>query len=81
MSNDEARTLFASMIGKIAPEVDLATVDQDANLQDELDLDSVDFLNLVDMIFERTGLNIAESEYEQLSSVKASIAYLAANVS
>jgi acyl carrier protein len=77
MNTDSARALFSSLIHEIAPEVDLDAVDHTADLQDELDLDSVDFLNLVSLIYERTGLNIPETEYHNLATVDATIAYLA----
>jgi acyl carrier protein len=80
MNSDSARALFSSFIHEVAPEVDLDAVDHAANLQDELDIDSVDFLNLVSLIYERTGLDIPESDYHNLSSVDAAIAYLAAHI-
>lgn len=81
MTIDQAQATFTAMIHEIAPEIDLEEVDREANLQDELDLDSVDFLNLIEMIYERTGLDIPESEYDKLSSINSAIAYLAANAS
>ena len=81
MKDDQARELFASMIHEIAPEIDLSSMDGDANLQEELDIDSVDFLNLVQMIHDITGLNVPETDYAKMSSINACITYLAARVS
>jgi len=69
------------MIHEIAPEIDLSSMDGDANLQEELDIDSVDFLNLVQMIHDITGLNVPETDYAKMSSINACITYLAARVS
>ena len=78
MTNDEAKQLLASILRVIAPEIDLDLADNDANLRDELDLDSVDFLNFIEAIYEQTGINIPEADYSKLSSVNTCIAYLIA---
>jgi acyl carrier protein len=43
-----------------------------------LDLDSMDFNNLIIAIHERTGRNIPEADYNKLFTLKGAIAYLAA---
>ncbi len=76
MTHDEALDIFAGSLRRVAPEVDLASVDRDAPMLDELELDSMDFLSLVTELHERTGLGIPESDYELLSSVDAVVRYL-----
>lgn len=78
MNTDDARALVESVLGEIAPEVDLAAVDPDADLRDEVGLDSVDFLHLVEAIYARGGVNVPESDYWRLSSLNACVAYLGA---
>jgi acyl carrier protein len=78
VTDEEAFHLLSDLLAKIAPEIDLAVVDRDADIQEELDLDSIDFLNLVEAIHERTGLEIPESDYPKLSSLNSSARYLAA---
>jgi acyl carrier protein len=73
---DEATDAIARVLGGIAPEIDLATVSRDAELQVELDLDSMDFLNLVNGIFEETGIDVPERDYPQLQSLAAFADYL-----
>lgn len=80
MKQADASELLASILGEIAPEVDLATADWNANLQEELGLDSVDFLHLVEAIYERTGIDIPETDYARLSSLNACVAHLEATV-
>jgi acyl carrier protein len=77
MTNEDAKKLLTSILSEIAPEIDLDVVDKDANLQDELDLDSVDFLNLVEGIYEASGVDVPEADYSKLASVNTTIAYLA----
>lgn len=61
----------------IAPEVRLEEADHDADLLEELDLDSMDFLSLVTELAERTDRDIPEADYPQLGSVNATVDYLA----
>jgi acyl carrier protein len=78
MKTDDARALFEALLHRIAPEVDLDAVDPEAPLQEEVDLDSMDFLNLVTALHEKTGIDIPERDYPSLSTVAGFIAYIAA---
>jgi len=78
MNPDEARALLARLLHEIAPESDLSSVDPDALLQDELDLDSMDFLNLVTALHDETGIDVPERDYPQLATVGGFVAYVAA---
>lgn len=80
MKPDDARALLARLLHGIAPEVDLADADPDDLLQDEFDLDSMDFLNLVTALHDQTGIDVPERDYPQLASVGGFVAYLAARV-
>lgn len=76
MNRDEARNVIAQVLGQIAPEIDLTSVAADAELQLELDLDSMDFLNLVSGIHEMTGIDVPERDYPQLQSLEGCARYL-----
>lgn len=71
-----ARAVLERVLADIAPEVDLADARPDGQLQDELGLDSMDFLNLMMGIHEQTGVTIPERDYPALSTVDGVIAYL-----
>jgi acyl carrier protein len=77
---DEARTAVAHVLGQIAPEADIDTVPADADLTEELDLDSMDFLNFVIALHKATGVNVPETDYTQIASLDAAVAYLRARV-
>jgi len=79
-SAEQSRAVVVEVLHEIAPEVDLATVDLGADLRTEIDLDSMDFLNLVESIAERTGVQVPESDYEQVRSLDGLVAYVAARV-
>jgi acyl carrier protein len=78
MSEDEARDLIATVLHEVAPEVDLADVGEGQTIQEALDLDSIDFLNLVVGLHERTGIEIPERDYPELSTLEGCVAYLTA---
>lgn len=76
MTTDDPRALLTRLLGRIAPEVDVADVDPDATMQEAMDLDSMDFLNLVTALSEETGIDVPERDYPQLSSVNGFVAYV-----
>lgn len=78
MTATEARSLVIRLIGEIAPDVDAATVDGGADLQEELDLDSMDLMNLVTAVSEETGREIPDRDAGRLRTLDDWSAYLAA---
>ena len=76
MTRDDARTWLASALQQIAPDVALDAIDPDAPFQEEADIDSMDFLNLVVAIHEVSGIEIPERDYGRLATVTSILAYL-----
>ncbi len=76
MSREEALDLMRAVLRQIAPEADLDGVGPDESLREALDLDSMDFLNFVIGIHEKTGIDIPERDYPELASVDGFLAYL-----
>jgi len=79
MTPDEARAVVVDVIGRIAPEADLDDVDAGEDLRDEIDLDSLDFLGLIEGIKERTGVDVPEADYPQVRSLDGVVAYVTAH--
>jgi len=77
MNQADARTVVLEVLAGIAPEIDGTDLDPDAELGVELDLDSMDFLNLVDGVSARVGRDIPEHDYPHLTTLAAFGAYLA----
>ncbi len=63
-------------IVQVAPNADLITLDPEDDLRDHLELDSVDFLALVQRVAERTGREIPERDFPRLLSLASFAAYL-----
>jgi acyl carrier protein len=80
MNDTEVRHLVESVIHRVAPEADLSRVPPGADFREELELDSIDFLALVDELHERTGVDIPERDYPELSSIDGCVAYLTAHL-
>lgn len=77
MEEEQIRTLAAEVLAGIAPEADLATVGNTEDLREALDLDSMDFLNFVIGLGEKTGLKIPEADTPKLHTMQGLLAYLA----
>jgi acyl carrier protein len=75
---DDARALLTRLLAGIAPEADLTDIEPDALLQDELDLDSMDFLNLITALHDETRIDVPERDYAQLATVNGFVAYVTA---
>jgi acyl carrier protein len=76
MTESEAKSLIEDIIGGIAPEADFATLAGDEDLREALDLDSMDFMNFVVALHERTGIDIPEADYPQLRTLDGVVTYL-----
>ncbi len=76
MTDDEARALIRTTLHQVAPDADLDAVEPGETLQEALDLDSIDFLNLVTGLCESTGFEIPERDYPQLSTLEGAVDYL-----
>lgn len=76
MNPQEARALAAEVLAAIAPEASLNSVGEDEDLRDALDLDSMDFMNVVVGLSERSGMAIPEADTPQLRTLRGLVAYL-----
>ena len=77
MNESELRKLLGEILADIAPEADLGNVAADEDLREALDLDSMDFLNVLIGVHERTGIDIPEADYPQLFTLETMTRYLA----
>ncbi len=78
MTRDELTTLILATLGDIAPELELDSVDPARDLRDQLDIDSMDFLNLVIALHEKLAIDIPEADYPNLATLDGAAAYLEA---
>ena len=76
MTNEEIRTVVVDIIRDIAPDEDLSAVKDDLALRDQLDLDSMDFLDIVMELRKRHKLEVPPEDYPQLASFQSCVRYL-----
>ena len=76
MSRDEIKDVILEIIADIDEEADFAQLDADAPLRDQLDLDSMDFLDIVMELRKRYKMQIPEEEYPQLATLTSCVNYL-----
>jgi acyl carrier protein len=76
MTDAEIKALIADILGSIAPEADAAGLAGDEDMRDALDLDSMDFLNMMIALHERSGIDIPEADYPRLFTMDGAVAYL-----
>jgi acyl carrier protein len=76
----DGHAMVTAALARVAPRVDAAALDPDADLRDAADLDSMDFLNLVVAIHETSGIDIPERDYPHLATLAGFARYLDARV-
>ena len=76
----ELSTIVKEEINNIAPEVDLSTVDPTTDLREAVDIDSMDFLNLITALHKRTGIDVPEIDYPKLLTLSGMLAYFQAEL-
>lgn len=76
MNATDAKRLIFDVLSGIAPEADLDALPGKAQLREELDLDSMDFLNFIAGLHEQAGIDIPEAEYPKLFTLDGAIGWL-----
>lgn len=71
-----ARAVVERVLHELRPEIDPAPLPGSAELREEFDLDSMDFLNFVIGIHEATGVEIPEADYGELFTLDDCVQYL-----
>jgi acyl carrier protein len=80
MNEEQIRAAVLDSIADVAPEADLSTLDPDRTFAFELDLDSMDVLNVAMGIEERTGVSIPERDYAKVGTVNALVEFVSAGL-
>jgi acyl carrier protein len=78
MNRTELTTLIKNAIVEIAPDAEPDELAPDDDMRDELDLDSMDFLNIIIAVSKQTGVNIPESDYAQVLTLNSMCDYIEA---
>lgn len=77
LNRDAIRATILDTLASIAPEIDPAGIAADQPLREQVDLDSMDFLNVIIRLHEILGVDIPESDYGRLATLDGAVEYLA----
>lgn len=76
MNDSEVRNIVLKHLHQIAPEADLAAIEENTDLRSQLDIDSMDFYRLLVALSEELKVEIPEEEYSQLTTLSKIASYL-----
>ena len=76
MTRAEIKIAVVEALRRVAPEVNPASIQEAVSFRDQLDLDSMDFLNFVLALHERLGIDVPEADYPRLYSLNGAVDYL-----
>ena len=77
MTREEIRGTVLRILGEIAPEANLADLQPNVSFRDQLDIDSMDFLNFVIALDEELNVRIHETDYPKLTTLAGCVELLA----
>jgi acyl carrier protein len=77
MTRDAIRDAVIKALTSVAPEIDPSTLDPDVEFRQEIDLDSMDFLNFVIALHASLDVDVPEADYPKLATLNRAIDYLA----
>ncbi len=71
MTRDDIKTKVLEILGEIAPDADLQNIKPDVNFRDQIDIDSMDYLNFVIALDEGFRAQIPEQDYAKFVTLNA----------
>ena len=76
MAPAEIRTAIIDILSDIAPDEDLSNLDDKQSFRDQMELDSMDFLDIVMELRKRYRVQVPEEDYTNLDSMASTVDYL-----
>lgn len=76
MTASQVRQIVIDIIADIAPDEDVSSLDDKKSLREQLDLDSMDFLDIVMELRKRHKVEVPQEDYPKLASLESCVAYL-----
>ena len=78
MTEDQVKQIVIDIINEIAPDEDTSDLKSEVNLREQMDLDSMDFLDIVMELRKQHGIEVPEADYPRLASLDSCAEYLTA---
>ena len=76
MTREEIRKTIVEVIARIVPDEDVSKLVGDVRIRDQIDLDSMDFLDIIMELRKRYGIEVPEEDYMKFSTLDGSVDYL-----
>jgi acyl carrier protein len=76
MNREEIENAVKDIIQTVAPDEDLSNLRPDLKLREQIELDSMDFLDIVMELRKRHGVHVPEADYKELATLDGCVAYL-----
>ncbi len=76
MTASQVRQTVIDIIADIAPDEDVTALDDKKSLREQLDLDSMDFLDIVMELRKRHKVEVPQEDYPKLATLESCVAYL-----
>jgi acyl carrier protein len=76
MKAEEIRTMIIEVIHEIVPDEDMSNLKGDIRIRDQIEMDSMDFLDVIMELRKRYNIIVPEDDYMELSTLDSSVAYL-----
>lgn len=76
MTKEDVKQIVKDIIEEIAPDEDLSSINDSERLRDQLELDSMDFLDIVMELRKQHGIEVPEEDYPELASLESCANYL-----
>ena len=80
MTREEIRAEILGVIAQIVPDEDLDNLKGDISIRDQIEFDSMDFLDVVMELRKRHGVEVPEDDYMELSTLDGSVDYLESRI-
>jgi acyl carrier protein len=76
MNQEQVRQVVLNIISDIAPDEDMTTLKDEVSLREQLDLDSMDFLDIVMELRKRHKVEVPAEDYPKLATMASCVSYL-----
>jgi acyl carrier protein len=76
MTDQQIKDMILEIVADIAPDADLSNINPDVRLREQIELDSMDFLDIIMELRKRYKIDVPEDDYMKLSTLNGCVEYL-----
>lgn len=76
MTGEDIRQVILDILGRIAPDEDLSDLNDTVAFREQMELDSMDFLDIVMELRKAYRVQIPEEDYHNLNTMASTVSYL-----